>query len=164
MMVDPFSAVMEAVLHDFPNNLRHITGELQLAEGEFENYASILQLPNAENCVITRFHSSRDTTASWQAKMFSSEEYGKAVRAYQDLFKKLQACYLRMPDGRMIFLQGKWEPAREEMRFTTSTLRLDTGDWRYQEMKVELELVYELSDWVVHINVISKKPDDEVGS
>jgi hypothetical protein len=30
-------------------------------------------------------------------------------------------------------------------------------------VEVELELVYELADWAVNINIVTKKPDDEVG-
>lgn len=161
--VKPFSAAIEAVLHDFPYNLCHIKGELVLAQGEFENYASLVELPGAENCIITRYHSVDDTTVSWQAKMYSHEDFEKAAHEYHELYKKLQACYLKLVDGSIIYLQGDWEPAREETSFTTSTLRLTTGDWRYKEVKVELELVYLLSNWVVNINIVTKKRDDEVG-
>ena len=33
----------------------------------------------------------------------------------------------------------------------------------YGEVRVELELVYLLADWGVHINIVSKKADDAVG-
>jgi hypothetical protein len=39
-----------------------------------------------------------------------------------------------------------------------------TGDWRYKDVKVELELVYLLADWAVNINIVSKLRDDEVGN
>lgn len=158
-----FPSVIGAVLKDFPNNLRNISGELVLAEGEFENYASIVALPGAESCLITRYHSIRDTTASWQAKMYSSDDFEKAAHQYHELYKKLQTCYLLLVDSSMLFLHGAWQPAKEEAAFTTSTLRLVTDDGRYKEMEVELELVYLLADWTVNINIVSKKPDDEVG-
>jgi hypothetical protein len=160
----PFPVVIDVVLRDFPNNLRNITGELLLAQGDIENYASIVQLPDAENCTITRYHSKEDTTASWQAKMYTSDEFGKAAGQYHDLFRKLQSCYITLADGNIAYLQGVWEPAKEGAAFTTSTLRLNNGDWRYREVKVEVELVYLLADWAVHINIVSKKPDDEIGS
>lgn len=56
-----------------------------------------------------------------------------------------------------------WEPAREGAAFATSTLRLRTGDPQHREVKVELELVYELADWAVNLNIVSKKGDNEVG-
>ena len=158
-----FPAAIDAILGDFPYNLRHITGELVLAQGEFENYASMVLVPDAQSCIVTRYHSADDTTASWQAKMFSSDDYDLAARRYQELYRKLKACYVRLVDGSIINLEGVWEPAREGASFTTSTLRLMTGDWRYKEVKVELELVYQLADWAVNINIVSKKRDDEVG-
>ena len=158
-----FAGAIDAVLKDLPYNLRNITGELVLAQGEFENYASIVELPGAEHCVVTRWHSADDTTASWQAKMFSGEDFGQAAKAYRELFRKLQGCHLTLIDGSVIYLKGDWEPAKESASFTTSTLRLMTGDWRYRDVKVELELVYQLADWAVHINIVTKKRDDEVG-
>src|SRR6476646_4106245 len=70
-----FPEVIQAVLHDFPHNFSDIRGELILAQGEIENYASRVELPGSELCLITRYHSLEDTTASWQAKMFRNEDF-----------------------------------------------------------------------------------------
>ena len=158
-----FSAVIDAVLQDFPNNLRHISGELVMAQGEFENYASVLIPADAQDCIVTRWHSKRDTTASWQARMFTSDDYGAAEKRYRRLYGLLKGCHMTLADSSLILLEGNWEPAKEGVAFTTSTLRLKTNDWRYHEVKVELELVYQLADWAVQVNIVSKKPDDEVG-
>ena len=158
-----FPSVIDAVLRDFPNNLRNITGELVLAQGEFENYASMLALPESEHCLITRWHSTQDTTVSWQATMLTTDDFGKADHAYRDLYGKLQQCYIQLIDGTIVYLKGSWEPAKEGASFTTSTLHLTLDDQRYREVRVELELVYQLAEWGVNINIFSKKPDDEVG-
>ena len=155
---EAFSTAIEVVIHDFPANLRHITGELVLAEGEIENYACTVELPGAEHCVITRYHSASDTTASWQAKMYSSDDFAKASREYHALYARLQACYLLLADSSMVYLKGQWEPAKEEIPFATSTLRLNTSDERYGEMQVQLELLYQVSDWVVNINIFNAPP------
>ncbi len=159
----PFPSAIDSVLRDFPHNLRHITGPLVLAEGEFENYASLVGVPDAQSCVVTRYHSADDTTASWQAKMYSGDNFDEANRQYQQLFRQLKTCYVKLVDGSIIYLEGQWEPAKDGASFTTSTLRLMTGDWQYKEVKVELELVYLLADWAVNINIVSKRRDDEVG-
>jgi hypothetical protein len=158
-----FPEAIDAVLGDFPFNLRHITGELLMAEGGVDNYASIVAVPDAESCIVTRYHSVEDTTASWQAKMFSGDEFGEAARKYGQLYQLLQACYVRLADGSIYYLDGAWEPAKEGAAFTTSILRVRTSDQRYREVQVELDLVYQLADWAVTINIVSKKPDDEVG-
>jgi hypothetical protein len=161
--VADFPTVIDAVLQDFPNNLRHISGELVMAQGEFENYASVLTPPDAQECIVTRWHSKKDTTASWQAKMFTSDDYSAAERRYHRLYQQLKTCHMTLGDSSMILLEGNWEPAKEGAAFTTSTLRLKTDDWRYQDVKIDLELVYQLADWAVQINIVSKKPDDEIG-
>lgn len=155
--------VVDAVLRDFPNNLRHISGEPVLSEGEFDNYASVLTLPDAQECIVTRWHSEKDTTASWQAKMFTSDDYGAAERQYRRLYQQLKTCHMTLGDSTMIPLEGNWAPASAGAAFTTSTLRLKTNDWRYQDVRIDLELVYQLATWAVQINIVSKKPDDMVG-
>jgi hypothetical protein len=158
-----FHSAIDSVLRDFPYNLRHITGEMVLAQGEFENYASLVMVPEAQSCVVTRYHSADDTTASWQAKMFTGDDFDEANREYQQLYRQLKTCYVKLVDGSIVYLDGKWEPAKSGASFTTSTLRLMTGAWQYKEVKVELELVYLLADWDVNINIVSKRRDDEVG-
>jgi hypothetical protein len=159
----PFPLAIDAILRDFPNKLRNITGELVLAEGEFENYASTVVLPGAENCIITRYHSTKDSTVSWQARMFNNDEFTKASREYHALYMQLQTCYIMSEDGTLVYLTGAWEPAKDGASFTTSTLRLATSDRQYKDVKVEIELVYLLADWAVNINIIARKPDDEAG-
>jgi len=159
-----FPSAIDSVLRDFPYSFRHITGEMVLAQGEFENYASLVVVPESLSCVVTRYHSADDTTASWQARMFSSDDLDEANREYQQLYRQLKTCYVKMVDGSIFYLEGQWEPAKSGASFTTSTLRLMTGDWRYKDVKVELELVYLLADWAVNINIVSKLRDDEVGN
>jgi hypothetical protein len=159
-----FPEVINAVLADFPSNLRHIAGDLVLAQGEFEDYASLVVMPGAASCTVTRWHSWEDSTASWQAKMFRSDDFAMAAGEYHALFQKLQHCYVRLVDGSIINLTGDWESPKDGVPFATCTLRLATGDERYKEVMVQLELAYQLADWAVNINIVSKRPDDEVGS
>jgi len=156
-----FPQVIDLVLRDFPNNLRHITGDLVLAQGETENYASTVALPESENCFITHYHSTQDTTVSWQARMLVTDDFGKADHAYQELYRKLQQCYIQLMDGTIIYLKGTWSPAKESAPFTASMLKLSIDDQRYKGVKVELELVYELAQWGVTINIFSRETDDQ---
>jgi len=156
----PFSSVIGAVLNDFPQNLEHISGELLLAEGGSENYSSRLELPGSLNCSVTRYHSNYDTSASWQAKMPVHEEFEKAAREYQELYRKLQTCTLQLADGTVLYLKGKWEPARENIPFTTSSLRLTTAYGPYRNVNVELELVYQVDAWAININIYNKDREE----
>ena len=156
-----FPQVIDLVLRDFPNNLRNITGELVLAQGETENYTSTVALPESQNCTITHYHSTQDTTVSWQARMLVTDDFGKADHAYRELYHKLQQCYIQLMDGTIIYLKGTWSPAKESAPFTAGTLQLTIDDQRYKGVRVELELVYELAQWGVSINIFSRDRDDQ---
>ena len=159
----PMTDAIDTILRDFPSNLSHITGELVLAQGEFENYSSRVQLPGAEECIITHWHSNRDTTVSWQAQVYSGDDFDAAEKKYHQLFREVHQCYMRMPDSTLAFLSGDWAEPKEGVSFTTSTLQLKTAGWRYRDVQVLVELVYNLADWTVRVSIVSKKPDDEVG-
>ena len=160
---ESFSKVMEIVVHDFPNNYRNITGDLLVEQPETDDYASLVLLPGASECVITRYHSMEDTTASWQAKMFRGEDFKEVSQRYKELYRQLKGCYLRLVDGSIVYMDAEWEAPTEEKPFVMSTLRLATGDERYKEMKIDLEMVYQFPEWAININVTGKKDDSLKG-
>jgi hypothetical protein len=159
---DVFSKSISTVLKDVPYNFRNISGKLELAQAEIEQYASRVQLPGAESCLITRYHSVRDTTASWQAIMARYEDFDQASKAYHQLYKQLNGTNVALIDGSPFYLKGKFEAASEELDFVTSTLKLQTADQRFQKVKVEIALQYKMPVWIVQVYVGSKEDDDKV--
>lgn len=157
-----FSKAVETILGDFPHNYKHITGELLLAQGEWEHYASTITLPGAQSCIVARYHSVLDTTASWTAQMFSSENFEQAAAEYKRLYTRLNSCKIKMVDGSVYYLDGDYEAASESLDFVTSTLKVKTADERFRQFKIELELLYKMDEWVININMVSKKKDADM--
>lgn len=154
-----FSQSISDILRDFPNNFHTISGELILAQGEIDNYECKVKVPGVEEASITRYHSEEDLTASWQAKMYHDESFKNAAARYKDLYKQLKGCYLQTVDGTLLYVKGDWQAPDEEKAFVSSIFQLTTGDERYKEVRIELELRYELPQWVVTMSVSSKKKD-----
>ncbi len=157
-----FSKSLESVLLDFPYGFRNISGDLLLAQGEVEQYVSTISLPGAESCIIGRYHSVRDTTLSWQAVMFRDEDFQTAAKEYKSLFKQLKGSAVKVVDGSLLYLEGNLTAPLEEEDFTVTTLRFGISDPRYREFKVELEMLYKMPEWVININMISRKNDADV--
>ncbi|MFT3825020.1 MAG: hypothetical protein QM731_13945 [Chitinophagaceae bacterium] len=157
-----FTVAVEKILGDFPYNYKHITGDLVLAEGDLEKYASTINLPGSKTCEIGIYHSAFDTTASWQATMFMSDEFAVAAKEYKRLYQQLKACRLKMVDGSSYYLTGELDAAAEEKDFVVSTFTIQTADERYREFKVELEMLYRIDGWQINISMASKKKDSEV--
>lgn len=156
-----FYKSIETVLGDFPYNYKHITGDLVQTEGEIEHYASTVTLPGAESCEIGIYHSALDTTASWQALMFRGEEFEKAAKEYKRLYHQLNRCKLKMVDGSVYELSGNYETPAEETDFLISELKIQTADERYRNFKVELEMLFKMDQWVININVVTRKKDSD---
>ncbi|MBO9632013.1 MAG: hypothetical protein J7578_02770 [Chitinophagaceae bacterium] len=156
-----FGKAVEMILGDFPYNYKHLTGELVLQEGELWQYTPTVNLPGAENCVIAYYHSALDTTASYQCFMYKTEEYEAAAKEYQRLFRQLKGCKLRMVDGSVYYLDGELDEPAEEKDFVVSLLKIQTADDRFKLFKVELEMLYKIDHFVVNINFITRKKDED---
>lgn len=157
-----FIKAVETILGDFPYNYKHITGELVEATGDWHQYASTVTIPGAEHCMVGLYHSELDTTASWQALLFRSETFSTAKAAYKKLYHQLNRCRLRMVDGSVFYLSGEFEEASEDLDFVTSAFKIQTADDRFREFHVELEMLYKMDEWVVNVNMVSKKKDSEI--
>ena len=84
-----FNDSLTRVVIDFRNNFYQVQGkELAPQEGR-EVYKSIISLPGATHCVIYRFHSIIDTTASWQAILYEGESYEEALTIYKNTYHQL---------------------------------------------------------------------------
>ena len=151
-----FSAALEKIVLDFRNNFRNIQGDVLQKEGETEIYESAVKLPGAVDCKIIRFHSALDTTASWQATLYKGEEYNEAINAYQNTFNFVKKSRLRWVDGSNVSFSGSIQPARNDVRFTVSTLQLLQDDERYKNFEAQVELVSNLDGWEVHVNLHKK--------
>lgn len=154
-----FSHAISAVLEAVPVNFYSISGEPIVSQAGGDDYASLVMVPGAVSCWITRYHSQEDTTASWQALMYKDEDFSKASARYKELYRQLKTCYLKTVDGSTFFLNAEWSAPTEESKFALSTLRVITGDERYKNIQIGLEQHYEFPLWVITIHVGTKKND-----
>ncbi|MCG7858540.1 hypothetical protein [Flavihumibacter sp.] len=147
-----FDEAIQAVIFDYSTNFRNIQGPLVNDEAEYEKYASLVELPGAEQSIITRFHSVEDTTASWQAIMLSTEEYDEAASQYKKLCQQMKATKLSLPDGSQVQFRSDYQPPSSENKFTSSFYYLPQADEVYN-VRVEVELIALLGEFKVQINI-----------
>lgn len=158
---ESFSRALQSVLEDYPNNFHTIAGPVILEQGEVEQYESTVVLPGSESCIIGRYHSVIDTTASFQALMFRSEEFEPAAKQYRMLYKQIKGSPVVMVDGSKLYLSGEFSEPDNSLDFSVSTFTFPSHDRRFMGFRIELELVYTMNEWAVHINMGKKKADEE---
>lgn len=158
---ESFSRALQSVLEDYPNNFHTISGTVILEQGEVEQFESTIMLPGSETCIIGRYHSVIDTTASFQAFMFRSEEFEAAAKQYRILYKQIKGSPVVMVDGSKLYLTGEYSEPDNSLDFSVSTFTFPSHDRRFMGFRIELELVYTMNEWAVHINMGKKKGDEE---
>ena len=154
-----FSRAIQTIYFDFANDFRSIQGDLVADEAEYEKYASVVELPGARECVITRFHSIIDTTASWQAIMMVTDEFSEARRVYRSVCNRINHSRLVLADGSELFFKSEIEEADEDKRFITSYFYLPVGNTAFRNLKIEVEIIALLGEYRVQVNIHSKPAD-----
>ncbi|MDB5201138.1 MAG: hypothetical protein JWQ27_547 [Ferruginibacter sp.] len=153
-----FGDSLSQVIFDFKHNYIHIQGESLPPDGDAELFKSKTKIPGAEQCVIYRFHSYEDSTASFQAIMYRGESYKEAAKIYRNTFRQVNKMQINSDKLTSGFL-GKMEDPTEDLRFTSSTLKLATKDKIYKDFVAEVEMVNSFDGWEVHLNLHNKKND-----
>lgn len=153
-----FNAALEKIILDFREDYKNIEGEL-IEKGEVDLYKSKIQLPGSEDCRIMRFHSVKDTTAVWQATMYTGDDYNAAVRAYQNTFRMVKKSQVKWIDRSSVGFNGTMEAPRESVRFTTSTLVLQLEDYRYKNFEAQVEMLSTYDGFKVQL-MLHKRIDE----
>lgn len=154
-----FTKALETVVLDFRLDYKNIQGDIVDSLGQTDTYESAIKLPGAADCRILRFHSEVDTTACWQAIIYSGDSYKEAIQAYQNTVRLMKKSNIRWIDHSVVNFTGELVSPREDIRFTTSTLVLTLDDPRYRGFRAEIELLATDHDhWEVQLN-LSKKPE-----
>lgn len=155
-----FSSSVAKVVENYPNNYVTIQGESLPADEDREIFRSIIMPPGANQCVIYRFHSREDSTASWQCILYEGEVFSDATKAYKTAFKQLKLVNFKMGDTNNSFIGEMAEP-NESLRFTTSTLRPEIKNQSYKNFIAEIEMINSFTGWRVQLNLYSRKDDKE---
>lgn len=156
-----FNDSLTRVVIDFRNNFYQVQGEELTPQEGREVYQSTISLPGAAHCVIYRFHSIIDTTASWQAILYTGESYEEALTIYRNTYNQLTKSKIKWNDNRLAAFKGEMEQPDENLRFTNTLLQLDVPDFLYRHFYAAIEITNSYNGWEVHLNLHDKKNDKD---
>lgn len=154
-----FNDSLTRIVIDFSTNFYQVQGDELAPQEGMEVYQSKVGLPGASHCVIYRFHSQLDTSASWQAIMYQGENYEDALKIYKNIYQQLTKSKMKWYDNRLAAFKGEMEEPDENLRFTNTWLQLNVPDFLYKDFYAEIEITNSYSGWEVHLNLHAKKND-----
>ncbi len=155
-----FSVTVARVVENYQTNYGNIQGAALPPDDGRDVFQSTISLPGATQCVIYRFHSVEDTTASWQAILYSGEDFKEAAKVYKNTFRQLKQAKFK-EGSTQNSLEGEMVAPRESLRFTTSILRPAVESPIYKNFIAEVEMINTLDGWTVQLNLHSRKDDDK---
>lgn len=158
-----FEDSLNMVVTDFKNNFTSIQGSNLLAGIDAEAYQSNICLPGATHCIIMRYHSLVDKSASWQATFYSGENYEEALKVYKKIFGQLKKTKLKGINGTTSSFEGNMETPDENVRFAVSSFVLKSPDMGYANFAAAVELINNYDGWEVYLNMYKKKKDTDGG-
>jgi hypothetical protein len=155
-----FSNALATVVEHFRDNYHQIQGNMLPSDPDRNIYQSTVMLPGASQCVIYRFHSTEDSSASWQATLYNGDNFDAATKAYKQAFKQIKQTQFKIGIGKYGF-EGSYLAPSENLRFTSSILRSTyNNDW-YKNFIAEVDIVNSFEGWKVQLLLYSRKSDTE---
>ena len=150
---------LEQVIGDFPLHFSTLKGEIINTNPQTVEYESLLTFKSAEKNIIVQ-HSGTQPVFSWQAVMFTAEEFADAEKKYKTLFNQLKGMNLKLNRDYDYSLAGDYDKPDESKKFSSSVFRLFPNASNLPKVKVELSLQYELLEWKIYVMVYQKERED----
>lgn len=150
---------LEKVISDYPVDFANLRGEVLNNNPQTVEYVSLLQFKSAEKNTITQY-SGTEPVYSWEAQMFSTEEFTEVEKKYKSLYKDLKGITLTLNRDYAYRLEGDYDAPTESRKFASSVFRLVPAATNLPKVKVELSLQYELMEWKIFLSVYQKERED----
>lgn len=155
-----FSQSLSTVVEHFQNNYHQIQGEMLPSDPDRDIFLSTVMVQGASKCLIYRFHSKEDSSASWQALLYSGEDFDVASKIYKQAFRQTRQTKFKIGLENYSF-EGSLLAPTEDLRFTSSILRPTYDVGQYKNFVAEIEMINTVEGWTVQLNLHSRKADTE---
>lgn len=153
----------QKILNEYPQHFESIRGDIINQNPQTIEYASQLKLGDAQECMIVKYSSGGKPIYTWQALMFSSEDFEAASKKYKWLFNQLKGMNIFYVNDQYT-LKGNFEEATETRKFTSSILVPAAPPEPLKKLKIDVAMQFEFPEWKVNLLVYEKeREDDEKG-
>ena len=149
------------VMADYYDQFLNIKGDTISETKSAVEFQSKVIPEGALRCSITEIKSLYKV-CSWQAVMYSSEDFQNAVEKYRRYFIQLNGASFMMEDHHPYRFKGVYDIPAETRAFASSILEPEVQQAALQKVKIEVALNYGMPDWTVSIYIYSKENDADI--
>lgn len=145
------NAALQRVIEDYPNRFKNIKGDLLKENSGSADYRSKVQIPGAQNCVISQV-SQPALFTHWTCSVFVTAEYNKAAQKFQELYDQISNTIIRIKGQKPFILNGSYTAPDQENKSNAIRFQMTPAPECVQNLRVEISLCYR-EDWEVVLSV-----------
>lgn len=153
---------IKKIVEDYPNHFANFKGELLAENIQSAEYSCNCDVSGAEESTITSYSSKGNSVYSWQATMFTTDDFDKGKQKFRSLFNQLNNLASKPFGEKTFHLKGNYESPKEEKKFTSILFSFSPQDESVKKLKVELIIqYYEPMEWKVKILIYNREREDD---
>lgn len=152
---------LEKVVKDFPNRFHNIKGDVIVQHPQATEYKSMIQVPGASSCIITKHVVSNNDSYSWNCNVFANKDFNLAKNKFKEIFDQIENTIIKVDGQKPFIVSGQYRSPFEERKLTTIVFELLPAVGEMKNLKIELDLQYAATEWKVSLNVYDSNKEDE---
>ena len=155
------NGALEKVIQDYPNQFKNIKGDLLASNAREADYKSVVTIPGSESSTVTQYTGTDKHIVSWQAVLYSSNDFDKAEKKFKTLYSEITNTIVRMEGERPVILNGMYEAPNENRNLNTVAFDLLPATGPTRQLKVDLVLQKRDHHWIVVLCAYDKDGKEE---
>lgn len=143
---------LEKVIRDYPNRFHNIKGEKISQHANTAEYKSVILVPGASSCTLSKNVSSNDFY-SWSCTALNSRDFIAARSRFKEIYEQIENSIIKVDGQKPFILSGQYRTPTELRNMNTISFELLPAVGDMKSLKIELSLEKSMALWKVKLNV-----------
>jgi len=143
---------LEKVIRDYPNRFHNIKGEMISQHSNTAEYRSVVLVPGASSCTLSKNNSSNDFY-SWSCTALNTRDFMTARARFKEIYEQIENSIIKVEGQKPFILSGQYRTPTELRSMNTISFELLPAVGDMKSLKIELSLEKSMALWKVKLNV-----------
>lgn len=143
---------LEKVIRDYPNRFHNIKGEIISQHSNTAEYRSVVLVPGASSCTLSKNNSSNDFY-SWSCTALNTRDFMTARARFKEIYEQIENSIIKVEGQKPFILSGQYRTPTELRSMNTISFELLPAVGDMKSLKIELSLEKSMALWKVKLNV-----------
>jgi hypothetical protein len=143
---------LEKVIRDYPNRFHNIKGEMISQHSNTAEYKSVVLVPGASSCTLSKNNSSNDFY-SWSCTALNTRDFMTARARFKEIYEQIENSIIKVEGQKPFILSGQYRTPTELRSMNTISFELLPAVGDMKSLKIELSLEKSMALWKVKLNV-----------